>query len=86
MPSMRGILISRMARSGGLVLKPSSAEAPSVWVMIRCPSASSAIDTEVRILRSSSTSDGRYGPSSVTGAPFASQIGVLKARKRAVEM
>ena len=30
MPSMRGILMSRMARSGGEVLKPSSAEAPSV--------------------------------------------------------
>src|SRR5215831_567922 len=30
MPSMRGILISRMARSGGLDLKVSSAEAPSV--------------------------------------------------------
>ena len=29
-PSMRGILMSRMARSGGEVLKPSSAEAPSV--------------------------------------------------------
>jgi hypothetical protein len=30
MPSMRGILMSRMARSGGEVLNPSSAEAPSV--------------------------------------------------------
>ena len=30
MPSMRGILMSRMARSGGEVLKPSSALAPSV--------------------------------------------------------
>ena len=30
MPSMRGILMSRMARSGGLVRNPSSADAPSV--------------------------------------------------------
>ena len=29
-PSMRGILMSRMARSGGAVLKPSRAETPSV--------------------------------------------------------
>ena len=35
MPSMRGILMSRMARSGGEVLNPSSAEAPSVYVMMR---------------------------------------------------
>ena len=34
-PSIRGILMSRMARSGGLDLNPSSAEAPSVYVMIR---------------------------------------------------
>jgi hypothetical protein len=30
MPSMRGILMSKIARSGGACLRPSRAEAPSV--------------------------------------------------------
>ncbi len=55
-PSMRGILISKIASCGGRAARPSSADAPSVYVSTRYPSASRAIDTEVRILRSSSTS------------------------------
>jgi len=49
MPSMRGILISRMAKSGGAVLKTVERGGPSVGIgRDAIASASSAIDTEVR--------------------------------------
>ena len=54
-PSMRGILMSRIARSTGSRDKPARASAPSAYESTRKPSASNAIDTEVRMLRSSST-------------------------------
>jgi hypothetical protein len=55
MPSMRGILMSRTARSTGCAVNPRNASAPSVKLRTVKPSASSAMDTEVRMFRSSST-------------------------------
>src|SRR5512132_359244 len=52
---MRGILMSRTARSTGCRDKPARASAPPAYENTRKPSASSAIDTEARMLRSSST-------------------------------
>src|SRR5215472_3959626 len=53
---MRGILMSRMARSAGCCARPRKASAPSEYVRTWNPSASSAIATEVRMFLSSSTS------------------------------
>ena len=55
MPSIRGILISRTAISGIRLLNASRAACPSLYVSTSKPSASSVIETDVRIFLSSST-------------------------------
>jgi hypothetical protein len=52
---MRGILMSRTARSTGWAVKARSASDPSLYVRTLNPSLSRAMDTDVRMFLSSST-------------------------------